>query len=65
MLIKHNHRLPKINRFDMWISYIVLNLVLGLTHTLVFKRYTQIHALLYTVMFMMASIYMFQTLNNM
>ena len=43
MLIKHNHLLPKINRLDLCISYIGLNLVLGLTHSLAFKRYTQIH----------------------
>ena len=40
MLIKDNHRLPKINRFDKCISYIGLNLVLGLTRGLAFKRYT-------------------------
>ena len=61
MLIKHNHRHPKINRFDICIS----NLALGLTHSLAFKRYTQIYALLFTVMFMMTSMYMFQVLNNM
>ena len=35
---KHNHRHPKINRFDICIS----NLAFGLTHSLAFKRYTQI-----------------------
>ena len=55
MLIKDNHRLPKINRFDKWISYIGLNLVLGLTHGLAFKRCTQMHALLDAVIFMMIS----------
>ena len=71
MLIKHellnllNDRLPKINRFDMYISTCISNLALSLTHSLAFKRYTRSYALLYTVIFMMMSMYMFQFLNNM
>ena len=42
----------------------ISNLTVGLTHSLAFKRYTQIYALLYTVMFMMSSMDMFQILNN-
>ena len=56
MLIKHDHRLPKINKSDMRISYIGLNLVLGPTHSLLSIQemhpllYTAMYALLYTAM---------------
>ena len=42
----------------------ISNLALGLTDGLAFKRYAQMSALLYTVMFMMTSMYMFQILNS-
>ena len=52
---------------DMICTFLICisNLAVGLTYSLVFKRYTQIYALFYTVMFMMISMYMFQILNNM
>ena len=43
----------------------ISNWALGLIHRVAFKRYTQIYALLYTVMFMMSPMDMFQILNNM
>ena len=40
-MTKNNHRLPKINKLDMCISYTGLSVILGLTHSLAFKRYPQ------------------------